>query len=108
MHCIACGSEAVTERLERIKQGDRRFRCGICGKQLNERSGSLLNQTQYPSDVIALVMLWRLRYKLSLRDLLATPGSHEVRERRSPADRRQSSEEAGRRAPSSWAGSALA
>ena len=30
---------------------------------------SLLNRTQYPSDVIALVVLWRLRYKLSLRDL---------------------------------------
>jgi len=24
---------------------------------------------QYPSDVIVLVVLWRLRYKLSLRDL---------------------------------------
>jgi transposase-like protein len=40
-----------------------------CGKQFNERSGGLLNRTQYPSDVIALVVLWRLRYKLSLRDL---------------------------------------
>jgi hypothetical protein len=40
-----------------------------CGKQFNERSGTLLNRTQYPSDVIALVVLWRLRYKLSLRDL---------------------------------------
>jgi len=29
----------------------------------------LLNRTQYPSDVIALVVLWRLRYKLSLRNL---------------------------------------
>ena len=29
----------------------------------------MLNRTQYPSDVIALVVLWRLRYKLSLRDL---------------------------------------
>ena len=29
----------------------------------------LLNRAQYPSDVIALVVLWRLRYKLSLRDL---------------------------------------
>ena len=42
---------------------------GTCGKQFNERSGTLLNRTQYPSDVIALVVLWRLRYKLSLRDL---------------------------------------
>jgi putative transposase len=34
-----------------------------------DRSESLLNRTQYPSDVIAPVVLWRLRYKLSLRDL---------------------------------------
>ena len=35
----------------------------------NERGGGSLNRTQYPSDVIALVVLWRLRYKLALRDL---------------------------------------
>ncbi len=29
----------------------------------------MLNRAQYPSDVIALVVLWRRRYKLSLRDL---------------------------------------
>ena len=29
----------------------------------------MLNHTQYPSDVIALVVLWRLRYRLTLRDL---------------------------------------
>src|SRR5690348_8522605 len=69
MRCAACGSEAVTERPERTAQGYRRFRCRACGKQLNERSGGLLNRTQYPSDVIALVVLWRLRYELSLRDL---------------------------------------
>jgi putative transposase len=40
-----------------------------CGKQFNERNGGILNRAQYPSDVIALVVFWRLRYKLSLRDL---------------------------------------
>jgi hypothetical protein len=69
MRCLECGSQAVTERPERTAQGYRRFRCRTCGKQFNERSGTLLNRTQYPSDVIALVVLWRLRYKLSLRDL---------------------------------------
>src|SRR5215218_2898949 len=69
MRCLECGSQAVTERSERTAQGYRRFRCRACGKQFNERSGTLLNRTQYPSDVIALVVLWRLRYKLSLRDL---------------------------------------
>src|SRR3954467_11652957 len=69
MRCLACGSEAVAERSERTAQGYRRFRCRRCGKQFNERSDTRLNRTQYPSDVIALVVLWRLRYKLSLRDL---------------------------------------
>src|SRR4051794_29357903 len=69
MRCLECGSEAITERPERTAQGYRRFRCRACGKQFNERSDTLLNRTQYPSDVIALVVLWRLRYKLSLRDL---------------------------------------
>src|SRR5436853_3105694 len=69
MRCLECGSEAVTERPERTAQGYRRFRCRACSKQFNERSGGVLNRAQYPSDVIALVVLWRLRYKLSLRDL---------------------------------------
>src|SRR6201986_1702279 len=68
MRCPTCGSTTIRERPERTTQGYRRFRCR-CGKQLNERSADVLNKVQYPSDVIALVVLWRLRYKLSLRDL---------------------------------------
>ena len=49
--------------------GYRRFRCRACTKQFNERSVGMLNRTRFPSDVIALVVLWRLRYKLALRDL---------------------------------------
>lgn len=69
MQCVGCGSAAVTERPERTTHGYKRFRCRSCGKQFNERSGTLLNRTQYPSDVVALVVLWRLSFKLSLRDL---------------------------------------
>ena len=69
MECVCCGSAAVTERRERTAQGYGRFRCRDCDRQFNERSGGLLNRAQYPSDVIALVVLWRLRYRLTLRDL---------------------------------------
>ena len=69
MGCPACGSTALSERPERTTQGYCQYRCGNCGKQFNERSTGVLNRAQYPSDVIALVVLWRLRYKLSLRDL---------------------------------------
>ena len=69
MDCVCCGSAAVAERPERTARGYRRFRCRECGKQSNERSAGLLNRTRFPSDVIALVVLWRLRYRLTLRDL---------------------------------------
>src|SRR6202045_2726394 len=69
MRCIECDAGEVSERPERTARGYRRFRCCACGKQFNERSGGVLNRAQYPSDVIALVVFWRLRYKLSLRDL---------------------------------------
>jgi transposase-like protein len=69
MRCIACDATEVSERPDRTAQGYPWFRCRVCGKQFNERSRQILNRAQYPSDVIALVVLWRLRYKLSLRDL---------------------------------------
>jgi putative transposase len=69
MLCKECGSSAVWQRAERTIQGYRRFRRRACCKQLNERSTGLLNRSRYPSDVIALVVRWRMRYKLSLRDL---------------------------------------
>jgi putative transposase len=69
MRCIGCSLAAVLERSEGTAQGYRRFRCRVCHKQFNERSGAALNRAQFPSDVIALVVLWRLRYTLSLRDL---------------------------------------
>jgi transposase-like protein len=56
MNCVACGGAATSERPERTVQGYQRFRCRDCGKQFNERSRGLLNRTQYPSDVIALVV----------------------------------------------------
>ena len=40
-----------------------------CRCSFNERSGTLFNVREYPMDMVLLVVLWRLRYKLSLRDL---------------------------------------
>src|SRR5215218_1817654 len=70
MRCLDCGSQDVTERPERTAQGYHRFRCRTCGKQFNERSDTLLNRAQYPSDVIALVVLWRLRYMFAVRGIV--------------------------------------
>jgi len=45
----------------------------------NERTGSPCKAVQFPTDSVLMVVLWRLRYKLSLRDwveLLAVRGYH--------------------------------
>jgi transposase-like protein len=69
MRCVGCDGTEISERPECTARGYRRFRCRACARPFNERSGQILNRARYPSDVIALVVFWRLRYKLSLRDL---------------------------------------
>src|SRR2546430_15953740 len=69
MRCPHCESADTSERRERTELGYRRFRCRACHREFNERRGTRFNHLQYPTDVVCLVVLWRVRYKLSLRDL---------------------------------------
>ncbi len=69
MDCPHCGSAATTERSDCTTLGYRKFRCRHCARGFNERTGTPYNWLQYPTNIVLLVVLWRLRYKLSLRDL---------------------------------------
>ena len=69
MRCPHCHSTATAERSDRTAHGYRRFRCRECKRGFNERTGSVVNRLQLPTDVVFLIVLWRLRLKLSLRDL---------------------------------------
>jgi len=69
MGCPYCQGDA-TQELERMTAlGYRLFRCRPCRRTFNERTGTPFNHLQVPTDIALLVVLWRLRYKLSLRDL---------------------------------------
>jgi transposase-like protein len=57
MERVDCGSAEVTERRDRTAQGYRRFRCHACGRGFNERSSGVLHRAQYPSEVVAPVVL---------------------------------------------------
>jgi putative transposase len=46
-----------------------RFWCGHCERTFNERTGTPFNFLEVPTDIMFQVVLWRVRYKLSLRDL---------------------------------------
>jgi putative transposase len=69
MNCPHCTSTITNEHTQKTTLGYRTFRCSACQRRFNERTGTPFNFLDYPTDVVLLVVLWRLRYKLSLRDL---------------------------------------
>ncbi|GHO63587.1 IS6 family transposase [Ktedonobacter sp. SOSP1-52] len=69
MNCPHCASATTKEQTQKTTLGYRTFRCSVCKHLFNERTGTPFNFLEYPTDVVLLVVLWRLRYKLSLRDL---------------------------------------
>ena len=69
MACPDCASTATTRRKGRTALGYRRFRCQACRRRFNERTGTPFNDLQYPTDIVLLAVLWRLRYKPGFRDV---------------------------------------
>ena len=69
MNCPHCTSTATKERTKKTRLCYRTFCCSTCKRTFNERTGTPFNYLEYPTDIVLLVVLWRLRYKLSLRDL---------------------------------------
>jgi transposase-like protein len=69
MNCPHCASGTAREQTKKTSLGYQTFRCSACKQTFNERTGTPFNFLEYPTDVVLLVVLWRLRYKLSLRDL---------------------------------------
>ena len=69
MACPHCAATTTTELTKRTQLGYRVFRCSSCRRQFNERTGTPYNYLEFPTDIVLLVVLWRVRYKLSLRDL---------------------------------------
>ena len=90
MTCPHCRSSATSQRRHRTELGYRRFRCRSCGRRFNERTGTPFNDLQYPTDIVLLAVLWRLRYKLGFRDvaeLLLQRGFARGRRLAAPPDR---------------------
>src|ERR1700716_3940193 len=69
MTCPYCASSVTKEQKKKTLLGYRMFRCSACQRIFNERTGTPFNSLEFPTDIVLLVVLWRLRYKLSLRDV---------------------------------------
>ena len=69
MTCPRCESRQTSRRARRTSLGYRTFACRSCHRIFNERTGSAFNDLQYPTDIVLVAVLWRLRYKLGFREV---------------------------------------
>lgn len=69
MNCPHCATTTTTKRAKKTKLGYVTFFCLRCRCTFNERTGTPFNYLEFPTDIVLLAVLWRLRYKLSLRDV---------------------------------------
>src|SRR6476646_11720606 len=69
MGCPHCSSVKTSQLTAKTSLGYNIFRCSQCKRKFNERTGTPFNYLEFPTDIVLLVVLWRVRYKLSLRDL---------------------------------------
>jgi putative transposase len=69
MVCPHCQSACIRKLNRRTELGYQVFRCGACRRKSNERTGTPFNYLELPTDIVFEIVLCRLRYNLSLRNL---------------------------------------
>ena len=62
-HCQSTNTKLLSSKTEL------EYRRFYCRRKYNERTGTAFNFLEYPTDLVMLVVFWRLRYALSLRDV---------------------------------------
>lgn len=69
MNCPHCHSTQTTKLQRTTDLGYAVFRCAGCDRTFNERTGTLFNYLEVPTEIVFQVLLCRVRYKLSYRDV---------------------------------------
>src|SRR4051794_7632165 len=69
MICPHCQSSRIRSLNRTTDLGYAAFRCSGCGRKFNKRTGTPFNFLEFPTDIVFEIVLCRLRYKLSLRNL---------------------------------------
>ncbi len=70
MNCPHCHSTQTRALVKTTDLGYAVFHCQGCRRRFNERTGTPFNFLEMPTDIVFQVVLFRLLFKLSLRDLV--------------------------------------
>jgi putative transposase len=79
MDCPHCKSTKTKMIKQKISLGYLQYICRTCKKQFNERTGTLFNFIEYPTEVVMIAVHYYYRFKVSLDDvveLMAMRGFH--------------------------------
>jgi putative transposase len=60
MGCAHCGSGETKQLPKKTDLGYAMFRCGGCRRTFNERTGTMFNFLEMPTDIVFQVVLFRL------------------------------------------------
>lgn len=69
MDCPKCSSPDTIRQKSRTELGYQKYRCRAWSRRFNERTGTEFNFLEYPTDIVLLVLFFRFRYGLSLREV---------------------------------------
>ncbi len=69
MNCPHCNSTKTKQLKRTTELGYSVFRCRECNRSFNERTGTPFNFLEVPTEIVFQVLLCRLRYKMSFRDV---------------------------------------
>ena len=69
MDCPHCCSDQVSPLQRKTNLGYAMFRCKLCRRTYNEHTDTPFNFIEVPTDILFEVLLCRVRYKLSYRDV---------------------------------------
>ena len=70
MNCPHCYSTDTRLCSTKTVLGYKQYRCRCCSRQYNERTGTLFNLIQYPTEVVMITVNYYHRFRLSLDDVV--------------------------------------
>jgi putative transposase len=70
MNCPHCSSKDTQKRQEKTHLGYHEYRCRDCGRQFNERTGTVFNFLTHRTEVVVLAVRYYYEFKTSLDDVV--------------------------------------
>ena len=70
MDCPHCNSSNTYPRNTTTTLGYQEYRCRKCSRQFNERTGTVFNFIEYPTEIVIMAVIYYYQFKTSLDDVV--------------------------------------